>query len=66
VASQAYSINSDYKRSLLSGLELFRGVCPDDVQDLLQKCERRDIDAGELLLSPGIKMNTFSWCCRAA
>ena len=55
MAGQAFSINSDYKRSLLSGLELFRGVRPDDVQDLLQKCERRDIDAGELLLSPGIK-----------
>lgn len=48
-------INSDYKRSLLEGLELFQGVSPDDVQELLQKCERRDIDAGEVLLSPGSK-----------
>jgi diguanylate cyclase (GGDEF)-like protein len=40
---------------LLEGLELFQGVRPDDVQDLLQKCERRDIDAGDLLLSPGQK-----------
>ncbi len=46
------AINSDYKRSLLEGLELFRGVEPDDVQDLLQRCDRRDIEAGELLLSP--------------
>jgi diguanylate cyclase (GGDEF)-like protein len=48
-------INSDYKRSLLEGLELFHGVRPDDVQELLQKCERRDIETGDLLLSPGNK-----------
>jgi CRP-like cAMP-binding protein len=53
--SQSLAINSDYKRSLLEGLELFRGVSPDDVQDLLQKCERRDLGDGELLLSPGEK-----------
>ena len=46
-------INSDYKRSLLEGLALFKGVAPGDVQDLLQRCERRDIETGELLLSPG-------------
>jgi len=55
VTSRLHLINSDYKRSLLEGLELFQGVRPDDVQDLLQKCERRDIDAGDLLLSPGQK-----------
>jgi diguanylate cyclase (GGDEF)-like protein len=44
--------NSDYQRSLLSGLDLFHGVCPDDVQVLLQECERRDISTGEVLLSP--------------
>lgn len=44
--------NSDYQRSLLAGLELFHGVCPDDVQTLLQQCERRDILTGEVLLSP--------------
>ncbi|MDJ0750300.1 MAG: GGDEF domain-containing protein [Woeseiaceae bacterium] len=49
------TINSDYKRSLLDSLELFRGVSPDDVQDLLQRCDRRDLAAGELLLSPGSK-----------
>jgi len=53
--SQSLAINSDYKRSLLEGLELFRGVCPDDVQDLLQNCDRRDLGEGELLLSPGEK-----------
>jgi len=47
------SINSDYKRSLLAGLDLFRGVPPEDVQDLLQKCDRQDVQTGELLLSPG-------------
>jgi diguanylate cyclase (GGDEF)-like protein len=48
-------MNSDYKRSLLEGLELFQGVCPDDVQELLQNCDRRDLAKGELLLSPGEK-----------
>ena len=50
---QVISFNSDYKRSLLEGLELFTGVEPDDVADLLQACDRRDLAAGELLLSPG-------------
>jgi len=45
--------NSDYKRSLLDSLELFKGVSPDDVQTLLQKCDRCDVAEGELLLSPG-------------
>ncbi len=52
---QTLAINSDYKRTLLNSLELFKGVSPDDVQDLLQRCERRDLAAGELLLSPGAK-----------
>lgn len=52
---QTFATNSDYKRSLLGSLDLFKGVLPDDVQDLLQKCERRDVSAGELLLSPGAR-----------
>jgi len=48
-------MNSDYKRSLLAGLELFHGVAPDDVQELLQKCDRRDIEQNEILLSPGTR-----------
>src|SRR5210317_1378815 len=52
---QAVAINSDYQRSLLQALELFQGVQPEDVQDLLQRCDRRDLGAGELLLSPGAK-----------
>ena len=52
---QTLEINSDYKRSLLEGLELFRGVQADDIQELLQQCDRRDIEQGELLLSPDEK-----------
>ena len=55
MTGRLHIINSDYKRSLLEGIELFRGVRPDDVQELLQKCDRRDIEAGELLLSPGTR-----------
>lgn len=55
VLTHSLATNSDYKRSLLGSLDLFRGVMPDDVQDLLQKCERRDLSAGELLLSPGAR-----------
>ena len=49
------TINSDYQRSLLAGLELFQGVEPGDVQELLRRCDRRDLPTGELLLSPGSK-----------
>ncbi len=52
---ESLAINSDYKRSLLHSLELFKGVYPDDIQTLLQQCDRRDLAAGELLLSPGAK-----------
>ena len=48
----SFTINSDYKRSLLNSLELFKGVYPDDIQDMLQRCDRRDLEAGEQLLSP--------------
>jgi diguanylate cyclase (GGDEF)-like protein len=46
------AINSDYKKSLLEGLGLFRGVDPGDVQDLLRRCGRQDLKAGDVLLSP--------------
>ena len=49
---ESLSISSDYKRSLLDSLQLFKGVYPDDIQSLLQRCERRDIAGGETLLSP--------------
>jgi diguanylate cyclase (GGDEF)-like protein len=48
-------LNSDYQRSLLAGLQLFQDVEPGEVQELLQKCDRRDLGPGELLLSPGSK-----------
>ncbi|MEM7431370.1 MAG: GGDEF domain-containing protein [Pseudomonadota bacterium] len=53
--AQTLPINSDYKRSLLEGLELFRGVDADDIQDLLAQCDRRDLAQGEHLLTPGEK-----------
>jgi diguanylate cyclase (GGDEF)-like protein len=53
MSTQAVFSNSDYKRSLLAGIELFHGVSPDDVQELLQNCDRCDLATGELLLSPG-------------
>jgi len=52
--SGSLAINSDYKRTLLEGLELFRGVHADDVQHLLQRCDRRDVSEGEVVLSPDI------------
>lgn len=50
---EALAINSDYQRSLLDGLDLFRGIDPDQVTDALRRCTRRDVATGELLLSPG-------------
>ena len=55
VTGKTHSIDSDYQRSLLAGLELFHGVEPADVQELLRKCDRRDLQTGDLLLSPGSK-----------
>ena len=52
---ESLAINSDYRRSLLEGLELFKGVSPEDVHELLQQCDRRDLAKGELLLSPGAR-----------
>ena len=49
---ESLAINSDYKRSLLDSLELFKGVYPDDIQSLLQRCDRQDLEEGEHLLSP--------------
>ena len=49
------AFNSDYKRSLLDSLDLFKGVLPDDIQELLQNCDRRDLAAGDQLLSPNAK-----------
>ncbi|MBT8098359.1 MAG: GGDEF domain-containing protein [Gammaproteobacteria bacterium] len=53
--AEVAAINSDYKRTLLDSLELFNGVRPEDIQEMLQDCGRRDVAAGELLISPGAK-----------
>lgn len=50
---ESLTTSPDYKRSLLDSLQLFRGVFPDDIKSLLRRCDRRDIAAGEILLSPG-------------
>jgi diguanylate cyclase (GGDEF)-like protein len=50
---ESLTTSPDYKRSLLDSLQLFRGVYPDDIKSLLRRCDRRDIAAGEILLSPG-------------
>lgn len=55
MALTSLAASSDYKRSLLEGLELFRGVDPAEIQELLQKCDRVDLGPGELLLEPGAK-----------
>jgi diguanylate cyclase (GGDEF)-like protein len=46
------AIDTDFKRSLLNGIALFRGVDPDVVADLLPRCGRVDVRSGQLLLSP--------------
>jgi diguanylate cyclase (GGDEF)-like protein len=45
-------IDTDFKRSLLQSIALFRGVEPDEISDLLSSCGRIDIEKGETLLSP--------------
>ena len=48
----AAPIDTDFKRSLLRSIALFRDVEPDAISDLLSQCDRMDIGEGELLLSP--------------
>jgi diguanylate cyclase (GGDEF)-like protein len=50
--SLAYSIDTDFRRSLLQGIALFRGIDGDSIADLLAQCGRIDIKEGEVLLSP--------------
>lgn len=47
-----HTIDSDFKRSLLRSIALFRGVEPDTVADLLPRCGRIDVEKGDVLLSP--------------
>lgn len=46
------TIDTDFKRSLLNSIALFRGVEPDEISDLLSCCGRTDIEKGRVLLSP--------------
>ncbi|HEX5047233.1 MAG TPA: GGDEF domain-containing protein [Gammaproteobacteria bacterium] len=50
--SLGYKIDSDFKRTLLQSIALFRGVDPQVVADLLPQCARIDVAEGELLLAP--------------
>ncbi len=50
--SLAYEIDTDFRRSLLQSIALFRGVGPDSLGDLLPQCTRIDVAEGEVLLSP--------------
>src|SRR5688500_11202474 len=48
----AYGIDTDFRRSLLQGIALFRGIDADSLSDVLPQCGRIDVDAGHVLLSP--------------
>src|SRR5262245_937085 len=50
--SLAHGIDSDFTRSLLQSIALFRGVDADMVADLLPLCGRLDVAEGDVLLSP--------------
>jgi len=50
--SLGQGIDSDFIRSLLQSIALFRGVEPDTIADLLPRCGRIDVAEGEVLLSP--------------
>jgi diguanylate cyclase (GGDEF)-like protein len=52
VDSLLNAIDTDFKRSLLNGIALFRGVDPELIADLLPRCGRIDVGRGQLLLSP--------------
>jgi diguanylate cyclase (GGDEF)-like protein len=50
--SLAYDVDTDFRRSLLQGIALFRGIDADSLSDVLPQCGRIDVDAGHVLLSP--------------
>jgi diguanylate cyclase (GGDEF)-like protein len=52
VKSLAYDIDTDFRRSLLQSIALFRGVGPEALGDLLPQCARIDVRQGDVLLSP--------------
>lgn len=47
-----HSVDSDFKRSLLRSIALFRGVESDTIADLLPRCGRIDVEEGDVLLAP--------------
>jgi len=51
--AQTAALNTDYRRTLLGGLELFHGVNPEEISDHLARCGRRDLASGDILLAPG-------------
>jgi diguanylate cyclase (GGDEF)-like protein len=50
--SLAYGIDTDFRRSLLQGIALFRGIDAESIADLLPQCGRIDIQEGQVLLAP--------------
>ena len=52
---ESLATQSDFERSLLESLQLFKGVYPDDVEEQLRLCDRRDLAKDEVLLSPHAK-----------
>ena len=52
LGSLAYDIDTDFRRSLLQGIALFRGIDADSMSDLLPQCGRMDVNEGHVLLSP--------------
>jgi diguanylate cyclase (GGDEF)-like protein len=51
-STAALGTDSDFTRSLLQSIALFRGVDPDTIADLLPRCGRVDVSEGDVLLSP--------------
>ena len=47
-----YGIDTDFRRSLLQGIALFRGIDTDSLSDLLPQCGRIDVQKGDVVLSP--------------
>ena len=52
LGSLAYEIDTDFRRSLLQSIALFRGMDIDGISDLLPQCGRIDVQKGEVVLSP--------------
>jgi diguanylate cyclase (GGDEF)-like protein len=46
------AIDTDFRRSLLQGIALFRGIDAESMSDLLPQCGRMDVKEGHVLLSP--------------